>query len=204
MSVNGDVTTTEPALRGKVPLVLVNARSHLRLLFLLTVALVLAEASFGQVVEGNGQASWKEYTYPNDGFAITFPSEPSTHKDAQFPDLQINVYTSGGVTLRAEVAPNGCDSAITSQAEGIEHFKTGQKKPNPGFQLDAASVRQGSLEGHPFLEFEQTVPNGMKDFERWYCVEKKLYVFSSVWPAGQAKPATIERVVRSFRLLKKS
>ena len=173
----------------------------MRFLFLLTAALICAATSNGQVSEAKGQVIWKEYTYPNDGFAITLPSEPKPHKDAQLPDLPINVYTSGGVTLRVEVAPNGCDSAITTQTEMIEDFRTGRRKPNPGFRLDAASVRQGSLGGHLFLEFEQTVPNGMNDFERWHCVEKKLYAFSSVWPVGQAKPANVERIVRSFRLL---
>jgi len=193
------------ALHGKVPPSSCECEvDRLRVLFLLTATLMLATASNGQVPEAKGQAIWKEYTYPNDGFAITLPSEPNPHKDAQLPDLQINVYTSGGVTLRVEVAPNGCDSAITTQADMIEEFRTGRKKSDPGFRLDAASVKHGNLEGHSFLEFEQAVPNKMNDFERWYCVEKKLYVFSSVWPIGQTKPANIERIVRTFRLLKKS
>ena len=180
------------------------SRWRLRLLFLLTATLIFATAGNGQVIEVKGQVSWKEYIYPNDGFAITLPSEPTPHKDAQFPDLQISVYTSGGVTLRVEVAPNGCESAITTQAEIIEDIKAGRKKPDPEFRLNATSVKRGKGEGHLFLEFEQTVPNSMNDYERWYCVEKKLFVFSSVWPVGQTKPANVERIVRSFRLLKKS
>jgi hypothetical protein len=128
-------------------------RWHLRVFFL-TAVLLLSMASRGQVPEVKGPDGWKEYVYPNDRFAITLPSAPRPHKDAQFPDLQVNVYTSGGVTLRVEDAPNGCDSAITTIAKSAEELKTGQKKSDPAFRLDLASVKQGSLDGYPFIEYQ--------------------------------------------------
>jgi len=161
-------------------------------------------ASRGQVPEVKGQNGWKEYAYPNDGFAITLPSAPTPHKDAQFPDLQVNVYTSGGVTLRVEEAPNGCDSAITTIAKSAEELRTGQKKPDPAFRLDLASVKQGRLDGYPFIEYQQTVVrDGVNSYERWYCADKRLYVFSSVWATGLTKPDDVNRIGRSFRLLNK-
>jgi hypothetical protein len=170
----------------------------------LTVVLVLSVASKGQVPEVTAQNGWKEYPYPNDGFAITLPSAPRPHKDAQFPNLQVNVYTSGGITLRVEDAPNGCGSAITTIAKTANELRTGQKKPDPAFRLDLASVRQGSREGYPFIEYQQTiVRDGVNSYERWYCVDKRLYAFSSVWAIGLTKPDDVNRIVRSFRLLKK-
>ena len=154
----------------------------------------------------NAPASWKEYTYPADNFAVSLPAAPNPHKDAQFPDVNMTVYTSGGVTLRAEDAPHGCDSAISDQLKMLEEFKSGRSRPSvaqPQFQLNLSSVRQGSVEGRPFLEFEQTVQASTNDYERWYCVGRKLYVFSAAWPVGQARPESLERIVRSFRLLNK-
>jgi len=89
--------------------------------------LALSLAAEGQVAAVKNQNIWKEYVYPSDNFAITLPSEPTPHRDAQFPDVQMNVYTSGGVTLRAEYAPNGCRSAITDQAKMIEEFQSWQE-----------------------------------------------------------------------------
>lgn len=175
----------------------------MRISVLSTAMLALSLAAEGQVADVKGQNAWKEYVYPGDNFAITLPSEPTPHKDAQFPDVQMNVYTSGGVTLRAEYAPRGCESAITSQAKMIEEFKAGTKKPDSNFRPNLSSVQQDTLEGYPFLEFEQTVSSSTNDYERWYCVEKKLYVFSAIWPVGQEKPARVNRIVRSFRLIQK-
>lgn len=180
------------------------ARWRLRLLFFLTATLVLSVASEGQVSEAEYQNVWKEYVYSRDGFAITLPSEPSPHKDAQFPHLHINVYSSGGVTLRVSYARNGCESQITTQTEMIEDYASGRKEPDPVFRVDAASIKKGNLEGHPFLEYEQEIQKSLNDYERWYCVEKTLYIFSSDWHVGPARPANVDRIVRSFRLLKKT
>jgi hypothetical protein len=178
-------------------------RWHLRVFFS-TAVLLLSMASRGQVPEVKDQDGWKEYVYPNDAFAITLPSAPRPHKDTRFPDLQVNVYTSGGVTLRVEDTPNGCDSAITTIAKSAEELKIGQKKPDPAFRLDLASVKQGSLDGYPFIEYQQTVVrDGVNSYERRYCVEKRLYAFSSVWATGLTRPDDVNRIIRSFRLLKK-
>jgi hypothetical protein len=175
----------------------------LRVFFLIAVFL-LSVASRGQVPEVKDQSGWKEYAYPNDGFAITLPSAPTPHKDPRFPDLQVNVYTSGGVTLRAEFAPNGCDSAINTISKTAEELRAGQRKADPAFRLDLTSVEQGSLEGYPFIEYQQSViRDGVNSYERWYCVDKRLYAFSSVWAIGLTKPDDVNRIVRSFRLLKK-
>ena len=172
-------------------------------MFSLTAAVMLAPSSFGQAPEANSPAIWKEYTYPNDGFAITLPSEPTPHKDAQFRHLYINVYSSGGVTLRVSYAPNGCESQITTQTAMIEDYASERKEPDPVFSIDAASIRKGNFEGHPFLEFEWEVKNSLNDYERWYCVDKRLYIFSAVWHVGAEKPTNVDRIVRSFRLLRK-
>ena len=176
----------------------------LKVLFLLTAALMLAASVFGQVPEANSQAIWKEYIYPNDSFAITLPSDPTPHKDPQFPHLYINVYSSGGVTLRVSYYPSGCESEITTHTEMIEDYASGRKEPDPVFRIDAASIRKGNFEGHPFLEYEQEIQKSLSNYQRWYCVEKKLYIFLSDWHVGPPKPANVDRIVRSFRLLNKT
>ena len=175
----------------------------MKILIVITTILGLAPALDGQASDAGAHGVWREYAYPVDNFAITLPSEPTPHKDVQLPDLPITVYTSGGVTLRVESTSGGCDFAITDQLKMIEEVKTGQRKPDPAFRLDSASVRHGDLEGYPFLEFEQTVGNTNHYYERWYCAVRRLYMFSAAWPIGQPKPRNVGRIVRSFRFLKK-
>jgi hypothetical protein len=175
----------------------------LKVVTISAVAFALTLPFVGQVSTTKGETAWKEYVYPDDNFAITLPTEPVPHKDAQLPNLPITVYTSGGVSLRVENASGGCDFAITEQLKMIDEVKAGQRKPDPTFRLDLQSVRQGTLEGYAFLEFEQTVRDTTDSYERWYCADQKLYMFSAQWPVGHSRPASVNRIVASFRLLKK-
>src|SRR5271169_1401529 len=67
------------------------------------------------------QQKWKEYEYPDDGFAVTLPYATSPHKDAHAQD--INIYTvrleRGTVlSLRAANRPMDC-------AESFKMLKSG-------------------------------------------------------------------------------
>ena len=169
---------------------------------LLAVVLGSAQTKLTTPGAAAGQV-WREYVYPTDRFTITLPEAPNPHDDSQFPNT--TTYSAAGVTLRVTNALAGCDFAISDQVKAIEEIKSGKRKLSPSesqFQLNVASVKKGTLEGYPYLEFEQTVRSNIMSYERWYCGGKKLYVFSAIWQTGQSKPANVERIVQSFRLIK--
>jgi hypothetical protein len=179
----------------------------LRNTIVLLTALFVAMACSSQTDKpktdaASGQA-WKEYVYRSDGFAITVPEAPNRHPDANYPDT--TAYTAAGTTLRVMQMPKGCDFVISEQVRKLEELKNGTRKLNPSesqFKLNLSSVKHGTVEGFPFLEFEQVVPSGSQSYEHWSCAHKRLYIFAAHWQPAQTKPAYIDKIVRSFRLLK--
>jgi hypothetical protein len=67
-------------------------------------------------------------------------------------------------------------------------------------------VKEINVAGHLVVEHEQDVRDGDKAFrnyERWSCVDKTLYVLAAVWPTGRPKPVALGRIVNSFRFISK-
>ena len=136
--------------------------------------------------------SWREFTYPSDGFAIAFPYAPTPHPDSTNPNLK--VYT---IQLSR-------DSAISVRVIEVHRLCTQTLQ----MLRDAAHAKNQLLhsirvEGHDGLESETSVAgsNQMK-FERYLCTEQRYYIFSMSWPKGQSKPPDGVRIVDSFRLLR--
>jgi hypothetical protein len=63
--------------------------------------------------------------------------------------------------------------------------------------------RETVAAGHPAVETEYDTKSGKRYYDRFQCVDKRLYTFSATWPEGQKKPPQFERVVNSFRLTMK-
>lgn len=169
------------------------------------VTLLLAASVSAQTDKSTSDApqGWKEYVYRSDGFAITLPEAPKPHPDTSYPSA--TAYTAGGMTLRVIERPNACESVISDQVKGLEEVRSGKRKLGPSesrFKVDMSTVKHGNFEGYPFLEFEQVVPSGFQEYERWYCAGKRLYIFAAQWQSGQLKPAKVDKIVRSFQLLK--
>ena len=176
----------------------------LRKAIVLLTALFVALAGSSQTDKPRtGAQGWKEYVYRSDGFAITLPEAPNRHVDANYPNT--TAYTAAGTTLRVMQMSRGCDFAISERVRKLEEVKNGTRQLNPSeskFKPNMSSVKHGTVEGFPFLEFEQVVPSGSQSYEHWYCADKRLYIFAAVWQPDKAKPAYIEKIVHSFRLLK--
>jgi hypothetical protein len=156
---------------------------------------------------------WREYAYPKDGFAITLPEKPDPHKAPQFSDGTIyTVHFGRDVTFSLHVGtfPTGCgdvfDEYLTAVRRSIPQMKKGEwTGSNPSFRGDPSSVRERDVEGYLTVEHEQEVRTGEETFssyERWQCVDKKLYVFTAKWPGGLVRPNAVGQIVDSFRLSK--
>ncbi len=142
------------------------------------------------------QSAWKEYIYPQDGFAVMLPYEPSPHQDSNNPDITVyTVRVEGKVGLSIRVVHENRDCAAT-----LGLLRDGAKAGRqPG--IDLPSIREFSLNGYPGVEYEYGVESDQKHYERYYCVNKRFYIFSFGWPDTQPKPQEALRVIRSFRLL---
>src|ERR1051326_1237532 len=81
--------------------------------------LVFTGISLGQ----SKRTAWKEYSFPDDGFAISLPDAPRKHPDESIPDAtaySVNINADYAVTVRAKKDPRGeCRAALTQLREGV-------------------------------------------------------------------------------------
>ena len=133
-----------------------------------------------------------------DGFAITFPYAPRPHKDLGRAQ-DVNMYTvslerGASFTLRAANRRMDC----------TESFKTLKNAYHgPGWSIVAGSMKDITLAGYPGLEYESTSESQHKRFfERYYCVNERFYALTSGSPTNESRPASVDRILSSFRLLK--
>jgi hypothetical protein len=139
-------------------------------------------------------SSWKEYDFPDDGFAITVPETPKQHGDPTNPEFWVySIPLQGTAVLSVRVSHQKRDCAAT-----LAQLKDGAARGDSG--IDPSSVKTPSIDGNPGLEYEWRSP-ARTSSDRFYCVNGKFYAFSASWPRGQTRPPTIVRVVNSFRLL---
>lgn len=100
----------------------------------LLFALSVSALAFGQ----QEKPTWKEYTYPADGFALTVPTAPKPHHSPVLPGATAYAVPldNAGVVLRVKATPD-CSSVISRMREGLlggEGFDCGRlisQKPSP-------------------------------------------------------------------------
>ncbi|HTR37271.1 MAG TPA: hypothetical protein VMH80_15305 [Bryobacteraceae bacterium] len=163
------------------------------------------------------QRQWKEYSFPNDGFALTLPERIDAHEDktlstAMFTAFTVTaryVYTvhlDQGLVLALHVVtfPGGCADFMSQVQSLIRGSKDGTADTaKMGIHLDPSERDSVILGRYPAVEGEREIETKTRSYGRTLCVGTKLFVFSTRWPSGSTKPAEISRVINSFRILKK-
>jgi hypothetical protein len=157
----------------------------------------------------NGE-EWHEYIYPDDGFAITLPTEPHPHKDAQFEDGTAYTAHFPQVSLALHVGnfPKGCEAAFKEYLGYARRSvgDAGRSRIDAAgriFRTDPNTVREFNIAEHPAVEYEQEITidrQPFKDYELILGVGKKLYALTARWDEGP-KPADLTRAIASFRLV---
>ena len=151
-------------------------------------SLSISELAFGQ----QQKPPWKEYAYPADGFALTAPSSPKSLDSVSVPHATayiVQLEADTRMVLRTQTT-NGCSAAIPLLKESALKDTA----------IEQSSLKDRSIDGHPGMEFKRK-PDRQGSFERWYCVDKHLFIFSVTWPGSQAFPVAATRILDSFRLL---
>jgi len=150
---------------------------------LLTALLVLMTVAAGQSSKGE----WKEYAFPQDGFAITAPSKPEQHPDPQNP--QVRIY-SVSVDPATRFSIRTADWKIDCEAK---------RK-----QLKAlARGKDIVLHGVPGLELRSPLagdPTKMV-IEQFFCLPNRVFTLSVGFPAKKPQPASVQQILHSFRFL---
>jgi hypothetical protein len=144
---------------------------------------------------GQQASQWKEYVYERDGFAVDLPQAPSPHTDPNLPSATvytIHFSTDSALSIRALPDSRPCTDTLGQLKDGA---LSGNQ---PG--VDSASVKQISVAGHPALEYS-THTAGQNRYERYICADGGYYIFTAGWPSGEARPAGLDRIVGSLRLL---
>lgn len=147
---------------------------------------------------------WKEYAYPESGFAVTLPSDPHPHDSTQMlHGTAYSVILHGGIGLSLHtMSANGkCTEVLSAEADHAKHRMVSGTAESNGFK--ALSVKEVSGAGYKGYEFLQQLSNGKYDYERWICSADRLFVFVSAWDANEQQPTEVSRIVDSFRVLTK-
>jgi hypothetical protein len=156
----------------------------------------------GSPVEGNASplvqrqtASWKEYTFADDEFAITLPDATNPHPDAALPEMTVyTVPVSPDTKLSLRVSHQNRDCAAT-----LSQLRDGALKGKSG--IDPSSIIDVSIGGYSGLEYQYKLGANFLASDRFYCGNGRFYTFSIAWPSNQSRPTAAMRIVNSFRLL---
>ena len=162
----------------------------------LTIALAIPILACA-VLSQSSNPQWKEYVYPDDGFAITLPAAPNPHKDGG--DRHINVYTvQMGKTvfsLRAVSRLMDCETALA------ELWDKAENNLDPNEPMVKGSLKQVSLSGMKGLEYATDLGAGERSLHRFHCADShKFYIFR-VGYSGRQQPAEVGRILNSFHLV---
>jgi hypothetical protein len=152
-----------------------------------------------------GQAGWKEYSFPDDGFAISAPSEPIFEKDTtQTPigpleshTYQVPLGAGGGFMVSAAEFKQGEAVPVRELLQAAKNGAAANSKST------ASKERDVSLEGNLGLEFEL----GNEVFHsrvRVFYVHGKLLTVMAAAPAATAIPPEADRLFNSLRLIRKA
>lgn len=138
---------------------------------------------------------WKAYVYPDDGFGITLPSQPTPQNDGG--DRHIHVYTvrlAGGAvfSVRAVRRLMDCETTLADLWDKAD----GNKDPHE--PVVRGSLKQVSLAGLQGLEYE-TGQAGARNLHRFHCGNKIFYIFSAGYKGK--RPADVDRAINSFQVV---
>lgn len=158
-------------------------------------------AAPGQIGERAQAAPWKSYSYPADGFEVSYPAEPALQKksvDTAAGPFELHSYVTqtSDAVLFVGVCDYGTGAPKTSAAQKLEGAKNGALL-NSGSRL--VSEKKISLGGSPGIEFDAD-SMAAHFTARLYMVDTRLYQVLVIYPL--AKPyAQAAQFLDSFKLI---
>lgn len=161
------------------------------------LGVLVPSAIIGVASAQNARPTWKQYSFPEDGFAISLPDAPRKHPDRAIPDAtaySVNINPDYAFTVRAKKDPSGeCRAALVQIREGV---LSGRAQGS-----DPSSLKEVQLDGHAGIEFEWKVSEDKVVRERYYCGEGRMYVLAVNREINQPLLPEAVKILQSFTLL---
>jgi len=151
-----------------------------------------SNVSFAQSKE----PTWKEYSYPEDGFAIMLPHAPRKHPDKNIPDTtaySVNINPDYAFTLRVRRNARDCNAVLDQLRGGVLSGKARGSNPS--------SLKNVTLNGHSGLEYEWNVSDEKVARERYYCGEGRIYILAVNRQRNEPLLPAAAKIINSFRML---
>lgn len=169
----------------------------LTILGVMLIGAPLAQKSVAQKRAQNKHqtAQWRSYVYPDDGFAITLPSQTTPRNDGG--DRHIHVYTvrleSGTIfNLRAVHKLMDCEITLA------DLWDKADSNEDPQDPVIRGTLKQVELSGLRGLEYE-TGSSNERSLHRFHCGDKIFYIISAGYKGK--RPADVNRIINSFQVV---
>lgn len=147
---------------------------------------------------------WKEYSYPEDGFAMTTPMQPGFEKQQQATEsgsLELRQY-SVDMAANVEVLMSISDFANTNHATPKDALEAAVNGSMGAAKAKKTSEKDIELQQVPGIEFEGE-SDGFHLFGRYYWKDNRLFSLLAVSPLGQPVPADALKVMDSLKFVAK-
>jgi hypothetical protein len=147
-------------------------------------------------------ADWKEHAYPEDGFAIAAPSEPTFQKQTMKAvpgDVEAHIYT---VPLKNAQLMLMCASLNANDKRTPEEVLNDVKKVVNVVDTKLVLEKKISLGDHPGIEIELEDAQ-YHQHSRSYLVDRRVYTLVAATYKDLQFPSEMQRWYDSFRLLPK-
>lgn len=172
---------------------------------ILVVPLLLLSAASAQRSRPTSKApadprAWVEYTFPEDGFAITSPDVPTVHPEPGTGNR--------GRIYSAHLGPETILSVhvISAQtagdcAEKLSKLQSSLQAASSSEPIVPGSVREISLQNYRGVEYlEKTWPDGGKyTLWRHYCYANRFFALGLTWVSNDPQKTNADRLLASFR-----
>lgn len=161
--------------------------------------LALAIFAYAAIAQETGEQQWKEYPFPEDGFAVSAPSAVRVSPfsgNTRIYDLHLKGHLAFHVIPKNE---SGNERLVLA-------FVRTDMIRSPGFIK--GSDKDISISGHPGVQYESTMAcpgcgsvSTLHVLTRVYAVRHKGFFVDVAYPEAPAPPSEAERLMDSFRIL---
>ena len=147
---------------------------------------------------------WKEYSYSDDGFAMTVPAEPALTKEQQSTEagnIEVREYTVD-LAENVEILMSVSDFANTNHAAPKAIL---EGAVNGGLQAAKAkktSEKDIEMAQAPGIEFEADT-DAYQMMGRYYWKDNRLFALLAIAPLGAPMPADALRALDSLKFVAK-
>jgi len=170
-----------------------------RLASVLVCWLLAGSLSAGALVQPQ---DWKQYSYPNDGFALSSPSKPVIVEEK-------SETASGTIEIHNYLIDLGNNSAVKVSSVNLppmdmpakELLQAGKAGAVESMNATISSEKEITLDGNPGLEFEAKADT-VRVRARVYMVKTRLLTLLAKAPSGAPFPAEVSRIFDSVKLIK--